>query len=49
MQLQPLIAAIPPKMKMVALEALERYVGGYPNDGWGLTRWGRLRRALGQT
>lgn len=47
-RLQPLVNAIDPALASSATKLLERHLGGYPNDGWTLTRVQRLRRALGR-
>jgi hypothetical protein len=46
--LQPLVDAIDPALASSATKVFERQLGGYPNDGWTLTRVQRLRRALGR-
>lgn len=46
-RLQPLVDAIDPALASSATQVFERQLGGYPNDGWALTRVQRLRRALG--
>lgn len=48
-QMQPLIAGIDPALKAASIKGFEEYLGGYANDSWELSRWRRLRRALGQT
>lgn len=47
-RLQPLVDAIDPALASSASKVFERQLGGYPNDGWTLTRVQRLRRALGR-
>jgi len=47
-RLQPLVDAIDPSLASSATKVFERQLGGYPNDGWALTRVQRLRRALGR-
>ena len=47
-RLQPLVDAIDPALASSATKVFERQLGGYPNDGWTLTRVQRLRRALGR-
>jgi Ca-activated chloride channel family protein len=47
-RLQPLVDAIDPSLASSATKVFERQLGGYPNDGWTLTRVQRLRRALGR-
>ncbi len=47
-RLQPMINALDPVLAAAATTVFERELGGYPNDGWTLTRVQRLRRALGR-
>ena len=47
-RLQPLVDAIDPALASSATKVFERQLGGYPIDGWTLTRVQRLRRALGR-
>ncbi len=46
--LQPLEAAIDASMAAAATKVMDRILGGYPIDGWTLSRVQRLRRALGR-
>jgi Ca-activated chloride channel family protein len=46
--LQPMVNAVDPAIASAATKVFERQLGGYPNDGWTLTRVQRLRRALGR-
>jgi Ca-activated chloride channel family protein len=45
-RLRPIVDALDPALASTATKLLERQLGGYPNDGWILTRVQRLRRAL---
>ena len=46
--LQPLVDAIDASMAAAATKVMDRIRGGYPIDGWTLSRVQRLRRALGR-
>jgi hypothetical protein len=47
-RLRPMVDAIDPALASAATQVFERQLGGYPIDGWTLTRVQRLRRALGR-
>lgn len=47
-RLRPMVDAIDPALASAATKVFERQLGGYPIDGWTLTRVQRLRRALGR-
>lgn len=46
--MQPLVDAVDAQMAAAAVKLMERILGGYPVDGWTLSRVQRLRRALGR-
>jgi hypothetical protein len=47
-RLRPLVDALDAQVVSAATKVMERILGGYPVDGWTMSRVQRLRRALGR-
>ena len=47
-RLRPLVDALDAQLVSAATKVMERILGGYPVDGWTMSRVQRLRRALGR-